>query len=1163
MPNGAIRLTLLTFPQRWEAGTLLVRFLCLPKGDPQAPLQAGEPSFAEANLVYKANLIPSLEHLPQAADATGVGPLVLDESPVNKAALFEVLRQRFTIVPPKSAPPQPAPTVPSFRKPVTASYQTLTGNRELSSYLASERDFECALHDAHSSQPEEPVDLLPNVTWGRLIAFALRQPKLATALGLIGQARVTVPDPTSFAGGGWLYIDLHPTSDYAATVPTLKACYAARIPPFEGDRALFAAVLFPVDGPGVADEFSPEAERYDSGFARMVHGAQSEDPGAQSEDHGDAIRLAWDDEQVAEWLNRQVDPAIDVPMGTAGFRVDVRRQGDSDWNSLQRVVSVGDLMLGPHSLGPFAGEAVLEVVPAQIAPGRAGEFWMPPYFATWQGTSLALTDPKLAELHQDPELENSDFAAHRLGRESTFVPVDDTAVPLRYGQTYEFRVRLADLTRGGPPSTDLTPDSSDTITTVSFQRRRRPGLINVIKRPTPAEARVILAKPRLGYPDVLFTRDADTGLVTFDKLVADAHTPAEREMSLPDPDVLSVEIQVEVRTLDGDTAPYLPLYTTTREFASAPETPEQLTIDLQLEDRATLDTFDDDQPNNGPLAVPTARDVRLTLTGIGRKDVGYFASEEARRGVPITVELRAAAQGEVALFGPMDTPLRSFFFQPPPDEESVPRPAERLAEELGLDHNGLTLAGRAGRRTVMACSATLSHTLSPERSAITLASGADVIQRWINVLRFKIARDWTWGGLAEAGIAVQRRVKRPNQPDVAELAGTIRLPHVLAPTATEGIPGDLDPRSPVRQSTEILFFDAVDPKPKPGDHPSEITVEYEIAPAFKGDVPPPESVRESVLLPVTTPPVQVPRLVSAGIALSEYEAADDYSSTEPRRRMLWLEFEAPPADPGDAYFVRVVASAPDPMLTDEEIPEVREPVLPIDPEGMRLILPGQPRDDNGLRAMQRADRQADAGPHYLIPLPEGMTVASLELFGMFTYEIRLGHTESRWSTAQGRFGPPLRVAGVQHPAPPLVCQAARSKDSIRLRAPFATPVHDGRNVRTRFPKTAMWGLLYARVRQTDAASWRNLLLARVHLHPRTVGNELPEADARVLFGEGTFAITDIQDLLQRLGLPQDAPLTTLAVELFTDPSVADPLGRELGHARMLRVSPLNPVPDEC
>ena len=95
-------------------------------------------------------------------------------------------------------------------------------------------------------------------------------------------------------------------------------------------------------------------------------------------------------------------------------------------------------------------------------------------------------------------------------------------------------------------------------------------------------------------------------------------------------------------------------------------------------------------------------------------------------------------------------------------------------------------------------------------------------------------RDWTWDGLAEEGIAVQRRVKRPGRPDRVEFAGTIRLPHALAFSARPG--ANADPRNLVRQSTEILFFDAFDPKPKPGEFPTEITIEYEITPSFKGDV---------------------------------------------------------------------------------------------------------------------------------------------------------------------------------------------------------------------------------------------------------------------------------------------------------------------------------------
>jgi hypothetical protein len=388
--RGPSQLGILTFPQRWEPNSLLVRFLCLPKGSPLDELVAGQPSFATANLVFEANIISGLGHLPRSTDANGLGILTLDDPPVNKEALFTKLNQKFNIQP---RVPKPF-TRPTFLKPVTKSYRTLTGRRQLSDYLTDEKDFECALHDAHASQPDEPVVLKDDITWGQLMAYVLRQPKLAQALGFIGKATIDIADPTVFEKGGWLYVSLHAQSDYAGMAHPFKALYAARIPPLGDERSLYAPVLFPVLFPGddirVDDEIFREAELYDQGFARMVHGAQVED-------RGDAIRLAWDDEQIAIWLNRQVDPATEAPMGTAGYRVDVRRQG-GDWNSLVQIKSNGDLTLGAEVLGPYEGESIVEVMPAQIAPGR-NEFWMPPYFTTWRGSSLVLTDNDLAGRH--------------------------------------------------------------------------------------------------------------------------------------------------------------------------------------------------------------------------------------------------------------------------------------------------------------------------------------------------------------------------------------------------------------------------------------------------------------------------------------------------------------------------------------------------------------------------------------------------------------------------------------------------------------------------------------------------------------------------------------------------------------------------------------------
>jgi hypothetical protein len=190
-----------------------------------------------------------------------------------------------------------------------------------------------------------------------------------------------------------------------------------------------------------------------------------------------------------------------------------------------------------------------------------------------------------------------------------------------------------------------------------------------------------------------------------------------------------------------------------------------------------------------------------------------------------------------------------------------------------------------------------------------------------------------------------------------------------------------------------------------------------------------------------------------------------------------------------------------------------------------------------------------------------LSAASPELFGFFVYEVRLGHTARRWSTAQGRFGPALRIAGVQHPAPPLDCQAARSPDDVLVRAAFATPVHGGQNLRPRAPRSELWALLYARVRQLDTAAWRNVLIAQTRLF-RTDQHQAA-FDAREAYGEGRFPVATVRDALQRLGLPGDTPLTVLTAEMFGEPVQENPLGAGLGQARILRVSPLVPVPDVC
>ena len=342
----------------------------------------------------------------------------------------------------------------------------------------------------------------------------------------------------------------------------------------------------------------------------------------------------------------------------------------------------------------------------------------------------------------------------------------------------------------------------------------------------------------------------------------------------------------------------------------------------------------------GPAAGRRARDPHrqgcaFTLTAIGHDDPDYFDSAAVRIGIPITVEVRADAIAEGPLFSPVDLPLRGFFFQPPPDDGSVASPVERLAQELGLEHSRLTFSGRPGHRTVFASSAALNHTLAPELSSLTFASNADLIQRWINVLQFKIDRDWIWDGLAEAGVEVRRVVKRPGKDDVDQLAGTLHLSRSLPFAASADVPSSV--RAPQRQFTDVFFFDAFDPKPAPNESPAEVTFEYRIVPAFKGDGPAlAADTLPELLVPITTRPIQTPKLVSAGIALSPFVPADDYSSTAPRDRSLWLEFDA--ARPTLTTPIRPRAGRrAGPGAHRREHSGIHEAPLPIDPERMRLI----------------------------------------------------------------------------------------------------------------------------------------------------------------------------------------------------------------------------------
>ena len=198
----------------------------------------------------------------------------------------------------------------------------------------------------------------------------------------------------------------------------------------------------------------------------------------------------------------------------------------------------------------------------------------------------------------------------------------------------------------------------------------------------------------------------------------------------------------------------------------------------------------------------------------------------------------------------------------------------------------------------------------------------------------------------------------------------------------------------------------------------------------------------------------------------------------------------------------------------------------------------------------------------MVPLPPGMASDAPELFGFFVYELRVGHQQG-WSTAQGRFGLPLRITGVQHPAPLLACMAGRQKTGITAGAQFATPVFAGKNLLPTPPRSQIWVLLYAQVMQADGASCRNILLGRKEALPQR-GQLHPAAfDINPLGVPGLAAWdqNEIALLLQALALRRHSPLSILAVKVL--PEIGrrtDATAGNLGYIRILRTSPLTPVP---
>jgi hypothetical protein len=1171
--TNAATLVLVPYLQSWDKGTssLKLSLLIIPRISPLDPLTSGAPSFVDARFVFDVHLQQSPATLPLpggASYASVSSPAVSTARPV-----FESLAALFPIDPsPKPAVRDPGNRV---RKYAPLSYQEAVGYAPgRTDLVVTDHRYFCALKLGSKDWTYQPLPKPnPLVSWGKVVAILLRNPALARAAGLVRDLSIPITAPGNVKQGGFVHLTLASTSDAASLIgePTGLQIHAARFPSLTSSRKIFTSVVFPiVDPPPSADygDIFEEVEDYNDGWAKAVHCWQPQklDPTADaSEDtlpvREQGIQIGWDDEQVTIWMDRQLADSggHNSPICVQGYRIDVRLSSEPLWHSLVR--ASGPLSVPGVNLGQFDGDLAVEVHPAQLQAQRTGEFWLPTYLSQWVGTSLIGLDRD--------RLKISGVADPTPGP-----PVKGVApkIALTYGKKYAFRVRLADHSGGGPDVGDspINP-SPNPVENWHFKRwiaPTRPRLVeNIPSIPDPANAPTFLTfkRPLMSSPAVIcagFYNDV------VDRLLADIPVAQveKREPGLPDPDVDRLQITVEVDTLPQDDkatdGTFWPLFTTTRPFPSDPL--KELVLDITWKD--IHDVAELDKPESGALILPTARLVRLRVAAFCKDDPGldYFGAQKVRTGPLKPIELRKHSKNETDLFlpGTVSPRFSAFYLQPdPPIDPSATaaqkalgntqqRPsdiASRFATALHLRNDGLTIRSQPGRRVVFGCSAALQYVIGPDRASVSFGSGSDLALKWLTVIRLTIDRDWSWDGLAQEGIVVLR-----DGDKLESFALDRNVNHDAL----------LDPH---RNQTDLVYIDAIDPKPTGGSFPQQLHPVYNVSCSFVGDASADAPLQLKIDLPVTTPPSQIPRIVSAGIAMTPYKRADNYARSEVRSKALWIELSRPVADDRDAYFARALWNAPDPLLAlrntvNRVDDELLEPALPVDPEWVRKIVPGQANDFAGLAAMQKLT-PSDSPVHFSLPLPPGLTDKAPELFGFFTYELRVGHGDEVWTTAQGRFGPPLRVTGVQHPAPPLVCSVKRTPRGLSVSAPFALAVENKVISMPFTPRSTMWIMLYAQAAQIDGADHRNIHLLAVPAHSIRRITDAPDAFPHA---EAFIKFQSFVPLLVALGLSPEAPLSVLAVEMIPQGSEpSEPLTGDLGTQRILRTSPLTPVPQIC
>jgi hypothetical protein len=236
-----------------------------------------------------------------------------------------------------------------LRKYLPRSYrQSFAFVKPRTSLAVVDDSYHCLMRCPPTPQPPQPPMV---IGWGEALAFAMRQPRLAEALGLDRPLDVPLDAAPRLEHGGWLWVELAPpaTTSRRPPPPGFQRCVRharAELPRPAGGRCSRPwSFRSRQCRRAAAHRQLRQGVRRGASLRRRLLQARARAPAADSADarrrrpsaHRSPATKAcsWpgDDEDILEGQNRALGRAADgedpvlAPRGVFGYRVDVREAG--------------------------------------------------------------------------------------------------------------------------------------------------------------------------------------------------------------------------------------------------------------------------------------------------------------------------------------------------------------------------------------------------------------------------------------------------------------------------------------------------------------------------------------------------------------------------------------------------------------------------------------------------------------------------------------------------------------------------------------------------------------------------------------------------------------------------------------------------------------------